>query len=150
MDECHHISAYNFENVLKHVRAKYVYGLTATPIRKDGLHPIVFMQCGPVRYKVDARNQEKTRPFVHKLIKRDTRFISKSEQIQELYRLLAKDEKRNQQLFNDVLMALEAGRSPLILTERKESNNWNTCRKCSKGLPNTSLHSRVNYLKKSE
>lgn len=120
VDECHHISAYTFENVLKHVRAKYVYGLTATPIRKDGLHPIIFMQCGPVRYKVDARNQAKIRPFVHKLIIRNTGFTSKSEQIQELYRLLAKDEKRNQQLFNDVLMALEDGRSPLILTERIE------------------------------
>lgn len=120
VDECHHISAYTFENVLKHVRAKYVYGLTATPIRKDGLHPIIFMQCGPVRYKVDARNQAKTRPFIHKLKIRNTGFTSKSEQIQELYGLLAKDENRNQQLFNDVLMALEAGRSPLILTERIE------------------------------
>ncbi|KPB06039.1 TOTE conflict system archaeo-eukaryotic primase domain-containing protein [Bacillus sp. CHD6a] len=120
VDECHHISAYTFESVLKSVRAKYVYGLTATPIRKDGLHPIIFMQCGPVRYKVDARNQAKVRPFVHRLIVRKTNFKSKSEQIQELYRSLAKDQKRNQQLFDDVLLALEGGRSPIILTERIE------------------------------
>ncbi|WP_262372615.1 DEAD/DEAH box helicase [Sutcliffiella horikoshii] len=120
VDECHHISAYTFESVLKSVRAKYVYGLTATPIRKDGLHPIIFMQCGPVRYKVDARNQAKVRPFVHRLIVRNTHFKSKSEQIQELYRSLAKDKKRNQQLFDDVLLALEKGRSPIILTERIE------------------------------
>lgn len=120
VDECHHISAYTFESVLKSVRAKYVSGLTATPIRKDGLHPIIFMQCGPVRYKVDARNQAKVRPFVHRLIVRDTNFNSKSEQIQELYRSLAKDQKRNQQLFDDVLLALEKGRSPIILTERIE------------------------------
>ncbi|MGD6777000.1 TOTE conflict system archaeo-eukaryotic primase domain-containing protein [Sutcliffiella horikoshii] len=120
VDECHHIPAYTFESVLKSVRAKYVYGLTATPIRKDGLHPIIFMQCGPVRYKVDARNQAKVRPFVHRLIVRNTHFKSKSEQIQELYRSLAKDKKRNQQLFDDVLLALEKGRYPIILTERIE------------------------------
>lgn len=120
VDECHHISAYTFERVLKHVRPKYVCGLTATPIRKDGLHPIIFMQCGPVRYKIDARNQAKVRPFVHKLIVRNTGFVSKSENIQELYNLLVKDERRNQLLFDDVLQALEEERSPIILTERIE------------------------------
>jgi superfamily II DNA or RNA helicase len=120
VDECHHISAFTFERVLKHVRARYVYGLTATPIRKDGLHPIIFMQCGPIRYKVDARSQAKVRPLIHKLIVRNTRFSSKSENIQELYKYLAKDEKRNQMLFEDVLHALEERRSPIILTERIE------------------------------
>jgi superfamily II DNA or RNA helicase len=120
VDECHHISAFTFERVLKYVRAKYLCGLTATPIRKDGLHPIIFMQCGPIRYKVDARSQAKVRPFVHKLIVRNTDFKSNSDSIQELYKLLAKDEKRNQQLFDDVLYALEEKRSPIILTERIE------------------------------
>ena len=50
VDECHHVSSITFENVLKHVTAHYVYGLTATPIRKDGLQPIIFMQCGPIRF----------------------------------------------------------------------------------------------------
>ncbi|MDV2687517.1 DEAD/DEAH box helicase family protein, partial [Alkalihalophilus lindianensis] len=59
VDECHHISAFSFEKVLKQIRAKYVYGLTATPIRKDGLQPIIFMQCGPIRYKTDAKIQAK-------------------------------------------------------------------------------------------
>lgn len=120
VDECHHISAFTFERILKHVRAKYVCGLTATPIRKDGLHPIIFMQCGPIRYKVDARSQAKVRPFVHKLIVKNTDFTSDSDSIQDLYKLLAKDEKRNQQLFDDVLSALEEKRSPIILTERIE------------------------------
>lgn len=120
VDECHHISAFTFERVLKHVRAQYVCGLTATPIRKDGLHPIIFMQCGPIRYKVDARSQAKVRPFVHKLIVRNTDFTSDSDSIQDLYKLLAKDEERNQQLFDDVLHTLEEKRSPIILTERIE------------------------------
>jgi len=55
VDECHHVPAFSFEQILKNVSAKYVYGLTATPVRQDGHHPIIFMHCGPVRYKVDAR-----------------------------------------------------------------------------------------------
>lgn len=123
VDECHHISAFSFEKILKHIRAKYVYGLTATPIRKDGLHPIIFMQCGSIRYKVDAKTQSKVRPFTHKVIQKHTNFISSSSNLQELYQALSTDERRNEQLFEDVLSELEAGRSPMILTERVEHLN---------------------------
>lgn len=54
VDECHHVSAVSFERVMKEVNAKYVYGLTATPTRQDGHHPIIHMQCGPIRYQVDT------------------------------------------------------------------------------------------------
>lgn len=50
---------------MKNVTGKYVYGLTATPVRQDEHHPIIFMHCGPVRYKVDARKQAEKRPFEH-------------------------------------------------------------------------------------
>jgi superfamily II DNA or RNA helicase len=120
VDECHHISAFSFEKVLKKVRTKYVYGLTATPIRKDGLHPIIFMQCGPIRYKTNAKTQAKIRPFIHSLIPRYTNFQSSSSDIQSVYQSISKDEHRNQLLFNDVLNELEKGRSPIILTERIE------------------------------
>jgi hypothetical protein len=43
VDECHHVAAFSFENILKNAKAKYIYGLTATPTRKDGQHPIIFM-----------------------------------------------------------------------------------------------------------
>lgn len=120
VDECHHISAYSFEKVLKRIRAKYVYGLTATPIRKDGLHPIIFMQCGPVRYKTDAKAQAKIRPFKHTLIPTYTNFRSNSTNLQEIYQSISKDEQRNQLLFDDVLNELDKGSSPLVLTERIE------------------------------
>jgi superfamily II DNA or RNA helicase len=120
VDECHHISAFTFEKVLKNVRAKYVYGLSATPIRKDGLHPIIFMQCGSIRFKVDAKTQAKIRPFIQKLISKKTNFTSPHSDIQTLYMELAENNARNQQIFNDVLLELEAGRSPMILTERVE------------------------------
>lgn len=74
VDECHHVPAFSFEQILKNVSAKYVYGLTATPVRQDGHHPIIFMHCGPVRYKVDAREQAEKRPFEHYIIPRFTPF----------------------------------------------------------------------------
>ncbi|WP_332696820.1 DEAD/DEAH box helicase [Halalkalibacter lacteus] len=72
VDECHHISAVSFEKVLRAVRAKKVYGLTATPVRKDGLHPIIFMQCGPIRYKTNNKQQANIGPFKQTLVKRET------------------------------------------------------------------------------
>ena len=57
VDECHHVSAFSFERVLRKVKAKYVVGLTATPIRKDGHHPIILMQCGPIRFNVNSKKQ---------------------------------------------------------------------------------------------
>lgn len=43
VDECHHIGAVSFDAILKRVKARYVLGLTATPIRRDGQQPIIFM-----------------------------------------------------------------------------------------------------------
>jgi superfamily II DNA or RNA helicase len=74
VDECHHLSAVSFEAVARACKAKYFLGLTATATRKDGHQPIIFMQCGPIRYKVDAKQQAKLRPFTHKVIVRKTAF----------------------------------------------------------------------------
>lgn len=118
VDECHVISAVTFERVLKQIRTKYVLGLTATPKRKDGLHPIITMQCGPIRSTIDAKSQAQVRPFLHRLIKRETNFTTKHTQFHEIYEALAVDDKRNHLIFHDVLKVLEEGRSPIILTER--------------------------------
>ncbi|MBB4823669.1 superfamily II DNA or RNA helicase [Sporosarcina luteola] len=118
VDECHHLSAVSFERVMKQIRAKYVYGLTATLSRKDGLHPIITMQCGPVIYKTDAKVQAKIRSFNHRVIQRNTRFKSKAEHYLEICNKLIEDRARNELLFNDVLLELEEGRAPIILTER--------------------------------
>jgi hypothetical protein len=74
VDECHHISAVSFEQIIKNVRSKYVYGLTATPVRRDGRHPIIFMHCGPIRYRADAKKEAEKRPFDHYVIPRFTGF----------------------------------------------------------------------------
>ncbi len=131
VDECHHVPAFSFEQILKNVNAKYVYGLTATPVRLDGHHPIIFMHCGPVRFKVDAKEQAEQRPFEHFVIPRFTSFRipfdkdaanpasgEKQFTIQELYSELTVNEMRNQLIADDVIKNYESGRNSLVLTER--------------------------------
>ena len=124
VDECHHVPAVSFERVLGEARARYITGLTATPQRRDGHHPISNMQLGPIRFSVDPRSQAARRPFEHRLIIRETAFSTSSvatgAPIQDLYRALASDDCRNDLIIDDVISALEEGRSPLLLTERKD------------------------------
>lgn len=124
VDECHHLSAFSFEQVLKQVRAKHVVGLTATPVRRDGHHPIITMQCGPIRFRTDTKAQAAARPFAHRVVIRGTGFAmsaTEGEQgIQAVYSALAADSARNELIVADVLAAIAAGRSPLVLTERTE------------------------------
>lgn len=124
VDECHHVSAFSFEAILKNVNASYVYGLTATPSRKDGHHPIIFMQCGPIRYRDDAKKQAEKRPFEHFIIPRFTSYNiplnkeGKDIQIQELYAGIVESEMRNQMIVDDVIQGHKNGRNCLVLTER--------------------------------
>lgn len=121
VDECHHVSSITFENVLKGVKAHTVYGLTATPIRKDGHQPIIFMQCGPIRFSADAKSQIAKLSFERYLIPRFTSFRSitdDKQSITTLYQLLSEDEIRNTLIVEDVFKAVEAGRTPIILTNR--------------------------------
>ena len=122
VDECHHLSAVSFEQVLRQVKARYVTGLTATPQRKDGHHPIIVMQCGPIRHRVNAKEQALARPFTHSVIPRPTNFrmppsVEKPE-MHELYAALAGNKSRNDLIFEDLLTCIKAGRSPILLTER--------------------------------
>ena len=125
VDECHHLSAVSFEAVARSAKAKFVLGLSATVTRQDGHHPIVFMQCGPIRFRASAKAQARQRPFRHRAVLRYTGYRLPADTdgehlpIQKIYAALAVDEGRNALIFDDVLAALEAGRSPILLTERK-------------------------------
>ncbi len=124
VDECHHVPAFSFDRVLSEVKSRYLVGLTATPQRRDGRQAITEMQLGPIRYRVDAKSQAARRPFEHKLIVRETGFRAPAEPtgsgIQDVYRLLAQDTERNQRIVDDVIAVLQEGRSPILLTERKD------------------------------
>lgn len=121
VDECHHVSAVSFEQVLKAVNARHVYGLTATPTRQDGHQPIIFMQCGPIRYTADARAQMQSQNFGRLLVPRYTPFQLVSDEPFSYARAekqLAEDEFRNLFIIKDVVEVLKEGRSPIILTNR--------------------------------
>lgn len=121
VDECHHLSAVSFEQALQATPAKYVYGLTATPIRKDGLQQIVFMQCGPIRYKDNAKKQAKARPFDHKVRMQFTPFdptIRQDMTLQQVYQQISENEERNGKLVADIISNYREGRNAIILTER--------------------------------
>ena len=125
VDECHHLSAVSIEAVARRAKAKLVLGLSATITRQDGHHPIVFMLCGPIRFRASAKAQARQRPFRHRAVLRYTRYRRPADMdgehlpIQKIYAALAGDEGRNTLIFDDVPAALEAGRSPILLTERK-------------------------------
>lgn len=142
VDECHHLCAHSFEMVARRAKAKYITGLSATVARKDGHHPIIFMQCGPVRHRVDAKSQASARPFTHHVYVRPTAFRQPSEtnpdpraEFHQLYEGLRTNDARNQMICADIIAAVEEGRSPLVLTERTE-HLLELARRLSPGVPN--------------
>ncbi|MBQ3800787.1 MAG: DEAD/DEAH box helicase family protein, partial [Treponema sp.] len=123
VDECHHVSAFNFERVLKSIPARCVYGLTAMPVRRDGHQPIIFMQCGLVRYATDMKSMTEQQNFYRHLIPRFTAFkpvgeLDESLPIARIYQELAENEARNGMIATDVADAVKEGRTPLVLSER--------------------------------
>lgn len=127
VDECHHVSARGFELTTRRAKAKFVTGLSATVARKDGHHPIVFMQCGPIRHKVNAREQALERPFTHEVWVRPTSLMTTQPpepdvraEFQQLCAMVTNSQERNQLICAEVVQAVQAGRSPVVLTERTE------------------------------
>ena len=124
VDECHHISAFGNEQVMQNVKAKYVYGLTATPERRDGHHPIIFMQCGAIRYTVSALEQAKKREFEHYFVPRFTNLKQpphiKEEDfaMHDAYATVMESEERNLRIVRDIVDAVEKGKNPIVLTNR--------------------------------
>jgi len=119
IDEAHHLSAQSFEAVLNEANSRYVLGLSATPVRSNGHHPIIFMQCGPIRH-VAKRPTHVPKDLFVKVRYLPTPAIPPHASIQEVIRLLAKDADRNARIVADALAALNAGRKVLLLTKRTE------------------------------
>ena len=120
VDECHHVGAVSFDAILKRTKAKYVLGLTATPIRRDGQQPIIFMQCGPIRYTaakpVSAPHDLEV--FPRSSIRQIDLPVDVG--IQDVFRHLANDTGRTDIIATEVKQAYEQGRKLLVLTERTE------------------------------
>jgi superfamily II DNA or RNA helicase len=120
VDECHHVGATSFDAILKRTKARYVLGLTATPIRRDGQQPIIFMQCGPIRH---TAARPASAPHDLEVVPR-SRFarigLAATAGIQDVFRHLANDLARTQAIAAEATAAFEQGRKVLVLTERTE------------------------------
>ena len=118
VDECHHLSAFSFESILKRTHAKYVLGLTATPIRRDGQQPIIYMQCGPIRYTANIPENAPRELMIIPHYNSSIIDISPDSPIQELFRHIAEDAHRTESIVNKVIVLYKKGRKVLVLTER--------------------------------
>lgn len=120
VDECHHVGAASFDAILKQAKARYVTGLTATPIRRDGQQAIIFMQCGPIRHTA-ARPLGAPQDLVVVTRYRSCPIgVPRDAGIQEVFRHLAIDPDRTDAIASEVRQAIERGRKVLVLTERNE------------------------------
>lgn len=120
VDECHHVGAVSFDAILKRAKAKYVLGLTATPIRRDGQQPIIFMQCGPIRHTAakpaGAPHDLAVAPYsLHTCID-----LPLKAGIQNVFRHLANDQGRTTAIAAKIEHAFSQGRKVLVLTERTD------------------------------
>lgn len=126
VDECHHVAAFSFEKVLKSIRSKYVYGLTATPTRKDGWHKIIYMQCGDIRVRVSNKELKQNKEMEHTVIVKKTnyKYIPTEEkdkiQIAEILNDMSYNVFRNSLIIEDIRKCITEFRTPIVLTERVE------------------------------
>jgi superfamily II DNA or RNA helicase len=120
IDECHHVGAASFDAILKRTKAKFILGLTATPIRRDGLQPIIFMQCGPIRHTAITPAGAPDDLEVIPRLRFEYINLSHEAAIQEVFREIANDSARTQAVAAEVIMAFDQGRKVLILTERTD------------------------------
>ena len=127
VDECHHVSAFETENLVASFSSKYVYGLTATPIRRDGHQKIIFYQCGPILYSTSTKQMNQSQNFAHIFIPRFTSFhfvaenqTTTSTKINDYYEQLTENEARNILITEDIKSAVKNNRTPLILSDRIE------------------------------
>ncbi len=129
VDECHGLPAPTFERVTDALCSRYFLGLSATPVRRDGRHPVIVQQCGPVRHIVPASERLRTEPFRHVVIVRETAFHPSAEQPREresgdrtfaaLCSELCADDERNGMIVADALACLGEGRNPVVLSDRR-------------------------------
>ncbi len=121
LDECHHAASSTIVDILQEVNAKYVYGVTATPLRRDGLEKINYMLLGPIRYKFSTKDRAKEQGIYHWVIPRFTKaivpdFDNEKMHPNDAYEILRKNNARDELIVSDVRTCVEVGRTPVILT----------------------------------
>ena len=122
MDECHHAASATAQEILKKVNAKYVYGVSATPMRSDNLEKINYMLLGPVRHRYTALERAEAQGIEHLVIPRYTRVVGtfSNKEINKAYNHICNNEMRNKQILDDIKNCVQNGRTPVVLTRFKE------------------------------
>lgn len=120
VDECHHVGAVSFDAILKAAKARFVLGLTATPIRRDGQQPIIFMQCGPIRHQASRASNAPSDMVVIPRLLHSPISLAGEVGVQDLFKHLAGDVQRTATIAEEVVAAFSEGRKVLVLTERTE------------------------------
>ena len=129
VDECHHVAAFSFAKVLKSIRSRYVYGLTATPTRKDGWHKITYMQCGDIRARISNKGLKQNSGIEHTVVVRKTnyKYLPPEEKyktkISEILNDMTYNIFRNSLIIEDIKKCIKENRIPLVLTERVKHLN---------------------------
>lgn len=121
VDECHHAASETIVEVLQKANAKYVYGVTATPFRSDGLEKINYMLLGPIRYKYTSKDRAREQGIEHLVYPRFTRAVAAKFQQDkmhpnEAYSIIRENEDRDKIIINDVMECIQNGRTPVILS----------------------------------
>lgn len=143
VDECHHVSSVSFEAILKRVRARYVLGLTATPFRRDGQHPIIFMQCGPIRHTAKVANAAPLELIVAPRWLSTQMEAGKDISIQSVFQHLARDEARTARVAEAICITFKQGRKVLALTERADHLVALRSALEQRGIASFALHGRM-------
>ena len=149
VDECHHVGAASFDAILKRVKAKFVLGLTATPVRRDGQQPIIFMQCGPIRYTATRpENTPSDLEVMPKMLYKPIQLAPETS-IQEVFRHIAHDDERTAAIAAEIITAFNLGRKVLVLTERTDHLDAIFVALAGKLLPPFVLHGRMSKKQRS-
>jgi superfamily II DNA or RNA helicase len=122
VDECHHVPAVSFEACVRQARSRRWLGLTATPYRRDGLEAIIALQCGPIRHEITAKDVAGAALVRRELVVHETQAEVPGDEptIQAVFTALVEDESRTGQVSADIHAAVAAGRTCLVLTQRKD------------------------------
>jgi superfamily II DNA or RNA helicase len=142
VDECHHIGAASFEAILKHAKAKYVLGLTATPVRRDGQQAIIYMQCGPIRHRAASATNAPQDLAVVTHVRETPLNLPPGASIQEVFTHLTHDAPRTFAIAAQIKEAFAHGRKVLVLTERTDHLDAINAQLLALGLQPFVLHGR--------
>lgn len=123
VDECHHGASHVFENVLRQINSKYIYGVSANDKRIDRLEKKVYMQLGPIRHQYTSKERIEKQSIDHHVYPRFTRIMALGDSKNDLnsaYAFISKNENRNNMIISDIKKCIEENRTPIVLIRYKD------------------------------